>query len=286
MSPYTLSDHALEQMLLEDAPQGDVTTFALGIGQRPAIMHFRARGAMTVCGSEEAAAMGRLRGLTVSLHAASGTRADACEPLLSFRGPAASVHLVWKTAQTLMEYLSGIASAADEIVRAAREGHPDCAVVCTRKTFAGTKTASIKAILAGGASAHRLNLSDSILLFDEHRVLNDAPPNETVARLRRQCPERPVVVEVATTGEALRWAEAGADVLQLEKWSAEAVAGLRDRLQGRTRAPRLAAAGGIKAGNAAEYARAGADMLVTSAPYFAPPRDVAVTIAPDTGASS
>ncbi len=38
------------------------------------------------------------------------------------------------------------------------------------------------------------------------------------------------------------------------------------------------AAGGINSANAEAYARAGADILVTSAPYFAPPRDVAVTI--------
>jgi molybdenum transport protein len=40
--------------------------------------------------------------------------------------------------------------------------------------------------------------------------------------------------------------------------------------------PLVAAAGGVKASNAADYARAGADILVTSAPYAATPRDVSV----------
>lgn len=35
---------------------------------------------------------------------------------------------------------------------------------------------------------------------------------------------------------------------------------------------------GLGAGNAAAYAEAGAQILVTSAPYFARPRDVAVTM--------
>ncbi|TYO61677.1 hypothetical protein FXV83_37000 [Bradyrhizobium hipponense] len=39
-----------------------------------------------------------------------------------------------------------------------------------------------------------------------------------------------------------------------------------------------AAAGGINAGNAAAYAQAGADVLVTSSPYLAKPRDVQVRI--------
>jgi molybdenum transport protein len=42
-------------------------------------------------------------------------------------------------------------------------------------------------------------------------------------------------------------------------------------------APLVAVAGGVNARNAADYARAGADILVTSAPYWAPPSDVRVT---------
>ncbi|QID19498.1 ModD protein [Nitrogeniibacter mangrovi] len=284
MNPYTLPDTELERLLHEDTPQGDATTFALGIGARPARMVFRARDPMTVCGSEEAAAMGRLRGLRVDLHAPSGTRAAPREPLVSFTGPAAGIHAVWKSAQTLMEYLSGIATGAAELVAAARAGHPDCAVVCTRKSFPGTKAASVKAVLAGGAGAHRLSLSETLLVFEEHRRLVDAAPADCVARLRRRWPERPVVVEVADHAEALRWIAAGADVIQLEKWSVAAVAGLRAALREHPHPPRLAAAGGIHAGNAADYARAGADLLVTSAPYFAPPRDVAVSITRDSGA--
>ena len=283
MSPYTLPDAELERMLLEDAPQGDATTFALGIGAARARMTFRARGPMTVSGSEEAARMGVLRGLDVCLSRVSGARAKANDQLLSFTGPASQVHLVWKTAQTLMEYLAGIASATHDIVVAARNARADCAVVCTRKTFPGTKSASIKAVLSGGAGAHRLSLSETLLVFDEHRCLMHEPPAEATARLRQRWPERPIVVEVASQEEAHAWIEAGADVIQLEKWSAQATAALRASLRDGARRPLIAAAGGINASNAADYARAGADMLVTSAPYFAPPRDVAVTIAPDMG---
>ena len=40
--------------------------------------------------------------------------------------------------------------------------------------------------------------------------------------------------------------------------------------------PLIAAAGGIRADNAAAYVAAGADLLVTSAPYAAPAKDVQV----------
>lgn len=43
------------------------------------------------------------------------------------------------------------------------------------------------------------------------------------------------------------------------------------------RRPVIAAAGGIHPGNAALYAATGVDVLVSSWPYWAPPRDVQVT---------
>jgi molybdenum transport protein len=69
-------------------------------------------------------------------------------------------------------------------------------------------------------------------------------------------------------------------VLQLERFGPEALAALRLTLKENGFTPLLAPAGGVTADNALAYARAGADLLVSSAPYFAPPADVRVTIAP------
>lgn len=278
MSPYTLPDSLLEALLHEDAPCGDATTFALGIGECAGRMVFRARYDMVVCGSEEARRMGELCGLRADgTFVPSGGRLAAKEEILTLTGPAAGLHAAWKTAQTLMEYLSGIATATADIVAAARRGNPAASVVCTRKNFPGTKAAAMKAVLCAGASPHRLSLSETLLVFPEHRAfLADEMPAATVARLRRQWPERAQVVEVAGEDEAAIWAAAGADIVQLEKLPPEAV----DRIHRRIPGTRIAAAGGINASNAETYARAGAAILVTSAPYFAAPRDVAVTLIP------
>jgi len=274
VNPYTLPDHELERLLAEDVPAGDATTLALAIGDRPGRLDFRARYDMVVCGSEEACRLGELRGLTAQDLVASGTALAAGQTILSLEGPASGLHMVWKTAQTLMEYLSGISSATAAIVAAARRGDPECAVVCTRKNFPGTKAAAVKAVLAGGASPHRLSLSETLLVFAEHRAFLDVTPAASIARLRRRWPERSIVVEVGDESEALTWAQAGADILQLEKWPLDAIENIVRRLPG----TRIAAAGGVNASNAEAHARAGCRILVSSAPYFAGPRDVAVTL--------
>jgi len=122
---------------------------------------------------------------------------------------------------------------------------------------------------------HRNGLSETLLVFAEHRLfLGQERPIETVARLRRQCPEKRVVVEVTSVEEALAWADA--DVLQLEKLPPDQVAEIATALADRSSDTVIAAAGGINADNAEAYARAGARLLVTTAPHLAPPRDVQV----------
>lgn len=75
-------------------------------------------------------------------------------------------------------------------------------------------------------------------------------------------------------------AAAGADALQLKKFAPDAVAEVVERTRGLVPPPLVIAAGGVTEANAAAYAATGCGLLVTSAPYFAPPRDVAVTLGP------
>ena len=80
---------------------------------------------------------------------------------------------------------------------------------------------------------------------------------------------------------ALAAAVAGFDVIQAEKFSPVEIAALVKRIASMayTRArPIIAAAGGVNAANAAAYAEAGADVLVTSSPYQAKPKDVQMRI--------
>lgn len=282
MSLPALPDAVLAELLADDVRLGDLTTHLLGIGSYPARMTFTARDPLIVAGAEEAARIIEMTGASVILHAGSGAALAAGAPILAASGSAAALHRSWKVAQTLIEIASGIASQTRRIVEAAQAARPDIAIACTRKTMPGAKLLSIKAILAGGATPHRLGLSETILVFEEHRsFLGDSSPEEIVRRLRRGAPEKKIVIEVTTPAAASRWAEAGADVIQAEKFSIPEIATTIEGFRRAGFATLLAAAGGINPDNAADYARAGADILVTSAPYAAKPRDVQVTLIPD-----
>lgn len=272
-----LSDHDLHNLLAEDVPFGDLTTETLGIAAHSGEIQFAARDPMRVCGIEEAARLLTLCGAVAEILLPSGADAPSGTPLLRAHGSAAALHRGWKSAQTLVEWCSGIASSAAAIQTAARRGHPEAVVAGTRKNVPGTRQLAVKAFRAGGAVMHRCGLSETILIFAEHRqFLGTVAPATAIATLRRQAPEKRIVVEVHSHAEALIWAEAGADVLQLEKFPPAAVAEVVDAVTARAAAVLVGAAGGINAHNAEDYARAGARLLVTSAPHQAPPRDVQV----------
>ncbi len=285
-----LDDIALAALLREDAPHGDLTSHSLGLTLSPqaaqGTMLFRARGPQVVSCSEDAARLISLAGATVDLKAPSGTVLADGGVILTAHGPAAALLAAWKVAQTLLEYTAGIASTTHAIIAASRNADgAGPAVACTRKTFPGTRALAAKAVRDGGGVMHRLGLSETLLVFPEHMAF--VPMEEAILTLRQKLPEKRVVVEVGSVEAAFSAARAGADVVQLEKFPpaqvAEVCAWVRDQAAGCI----VAAAGGVKPDNAAAYAAAGADVLVTSFPYFAPPRDVKVIITgegADTGA--
>ncbi|HEY9215228.1 MAG TPA: ModD protein [Ancylobacter sp.] len=271
------STAALDALLAEDAPYGDITTHLLGIGDAKARMQFRMRGPAVVCGVEAAAELIVRAGAQVEVLTQTGAGVSAGTPLLLAHGPAGAIHRAWKVSQTLVEYLSGIATSAAAIVDAARAAATDISVVTTRKTFPGTKAMMISAIRAGGAEPHRLGLSETLLVFPEHRVFLDDPV-AAIIQLRRAAPEKKVIVEVASAEAAATVLPAAPDILQCEKMSPEEIGTVVGQVAASGGGILVAAAGGVNASNAAAYARAGARILVTSAPYWASPADVKVTI--------
>ena len=171
-----VSQAELERLLFEDAPFGDLTSETLALGQAAGAMRFAARGPMVAALVEEAARLIEIAGGEVALDCASGATLRPGDAILCARGSATALLRAWKTAQTLIEIWSGVATGARAIVEAARVASPEAVVACTRKTAPGTRAFALAAIKAGGAIAHRAGLSETILVFPEHRVFLDGEP--------------------------------------------------------------------------------------------------------------
>jgi len=275
-----LPDSDIERFIEEDCPYGDLTTHLLGVGQQNGEISFTTRHETTLCGTEEAARLLEKCGCTITQTTPSGTLLAAGVVFLKATGPAAALHTGWKVAVNLLEYASGIATRTAKIVNAAREINPCIAVLTTRKTFPGTKKLAIKAICSGGALAHRLGLSETILVFKQHTAFMGGlePFLRHLETLKREALETKIIVEADSPDEALLIAGSGVDVVQVDKLPADQLTTLVEQIRQFNPRIKISAAGGINEQNAAAYAATGVDILVLSSVYFGKPADIGASI--------
>jgi len=275
-----VNDGELDRWIEEDLPYFDLTTHLLDIGSQEATMTFEAResGIVAAC-TEEAARVLAKCGATNVEHRPSGSVLADKEVILSAEGSAEALHRGWKVTQNLLEYACGIATKTRRMLEAARKANPDVMLFTTRKSAPGTRKLVIKAILTGGAYPHRLGLSESILIFDNHvRLIGLEELLEHLQTHGYRTLEKRVVIEATDLQTARLLASRGVQLIQLDKFDPghleEAVGALRAEYPD----VEILAAGGITETNITEYAASGVDGLVSSSPYHAKPTDIGVRI--------
>jgi nicotinate-nucleotide pyrophosphorylase (carboxylating) len=142
---------------------------------------------------------------------------------------------------------------------------PDVLVWDTRKTIPGLRSLEKAAVRAGGGANHRGNLSDWVMLKDNHLTVLDIA--EAVAQARRTWPARTIHVECDSIERAIAAAEAGADALLLDNLgpedAAKAVTAAREVLGDRPCF--IEASGSITLETVATYADTGVDAVSAGA---------------------
>ena len=276
------TEHDIDRLIEDDVPAGDITTTLLELSGKKGSISLIARNEMIACCTEEAVRLYKKVGLEVYYSVASGTALQAGEKLLEAKGDAGAIHLIWRTGSAMIEFASGIAGRTRQLVNSARAENPLVSVAGTRKHPPFVKKLALKALIAGGGVPHRTGLSDTVLIFREHLIFTggyeELPGVVRSVRLKQK--ERKIVVEAHTLEEALMVANSGADAVQMDKMTPEHFADCARQCRAIKPDICMIAAGSINGTNVAAYAKAGADVLVTSWMYNAPPADVRSEILP------
>lgn len=256
--PIPIGD--LLRFVEEDAPSGDLTSSALGpLGRCRA--EIRAKEEGVVAGIGEASLLFSHFGISVAPVLRDGDACAAGSLVLAVEGDAERILLVERTALNILSRMSGIATSTRAMVNEAAKVNPSLRIAATRKTCPGMRALDKEAVVLGGGEAHRLTLSDRILIKDNHLKL--VPLKEAVRRARMQFPPEKIEVEVTTGEEAVLAAEAGAGVIMFDNMDPasvrEAIRNLEAR--GLRRRVLLEASGGIRKGNLKEYASLDLDRI-------------------------
>jgi molybdenum transport protein len=275
-----LSDEIIDRLIKEDIPYIDLTTMTLGIHSIKGRMIFTARENTVLCGTEESSRIFSRFGLQTDKMLPTGTRVEPGDVFLAASGYASALHSAWKVSLNVLEYYSGIATRTRKLINNAKSANADISVVTTRKLCPGTKELSIKAAIAGGALPHRLGLSETILLFKQHRIFSSTPddPSDFLAKLKKENREKKIIIECDSSDDIDLFLKSCADGIQFDKMTPEKLAPIVKKFRKHNPSATLIATGGITENNAAEYAATGVDVISTSSVYSGKPSDVGVTM--------
>lgn len=275
------SESEIDKLLEDDAPMGDMTTHLLGLEGKTATIKMSAREDFVLSGIEETVRLYKKLDIKVFKFLPSGTKIAEGETFLEAEGDAAKVHLGWRTGSVMIEFASGIATRTRLLVDKAKKCNHDATVAGTRKHPPYLKKIALKALLAGGGVPHRTGVSDTILLFKEHLDFVGGYENlkEVISSIRKKQKERKIVVEAHDAKQAVFVCKARADAIQIDKMPVDLFQKCAQECKKINPDVIMIAAGGVNGKNVAEYARCGADVLVTSWMYFGPPSNIKVRIA-------
>jgi|WetSurSiteA1Bulk_404760.scaffolds.fasta_scaffold00550_7 molybdenum transport protein len=276
------TDQEIDQLMTEDVPFFDLTTSLLRLENKPAKIQISTRESAVVCCTEEVMKIFRKTDIQPTLFTPSGEYLEKGVKFMEGEGLSGNLFAISRTIENLLRYASGIATRTRLLVEKARHANPDIVLATTRKIIPYTRKIAIKAVKAGGATIHRFGLSESVLIYRNHyNFLGGLDHLEKRIREQRiHTGGKRITVEVNSPEDALKVAATGIDVIQLDKFSPADIKHLRKEISKTNPKTLLAAAGDIVLNNVQDFALSGADILVTTWPYYGEPADMGVTIQP------
>lgn len=251
-------DDLIKTALKEDINYCDVTTDYLIPSDQEGEGRLMAKADGIVCGTEAAARVFTLLDADTKIEFLKhdGDHAAYGEDIMKLRGKTAVLLKGERTALNLIQYMSGIATAANRYVKIT-EG-TNASIADTRKTLPGLRPLQKYAVMCGGAKNHRYNLSDAAMLKDNHI---DAAGGITAAieKLRSRIGHMTKIeVETRNLDELNEALAAGADVIMLDNMSPELMKQAVEITAGRAV---LEASGGITDETLRAVAESGVDII-------------------------
>ena len=163
----------------------------------------------------------------------------------------------------LLQHLSGIATTTRTYVDAV-EG-TGVHILDTRKTVPGLRQLEKYAVRCGGGYNHRLDLSDGILVKNNHIDLAGGVRIAIERALANRKGEQPVEVEVRDMKELEGALKYGAESILLDNMSPAQTREAVARIRQEARAMKIESSGGITLENVRLYAEAGVDLISVGA---------------------
>lgn len=265
MNPITMNlvaDDIIRFALREDMNAGDLSTESVCPGPRKAEVQLIVKASGVIAGLDVFERTFALLDPATSFEAlvADGDEVTAGQLLGTVRGDARVLLSGERVALNFLQRMSGIATYTHAMAKEL-EGTKTM-LADTRKTTPGLRIFEKAAVEAGGGHNHRYNLSQAVMLKDNH-IGAAGGITAAVAGARAHAPFVCTVEVECETMDMVREAlDAGADIIMLDNMTREQMAEAIAVIGGRAM---VEASGNVDAGNIRELADLGVDIISSGA---------------------
>jgi len=249
----------LRVFLEEDIGHGDITTDAIFAPKQEGKGAFIAKEPLVVVGMERVAGLVFQLldpGVEILRALPDGENAAVGDMLFEISGPISTLLRGERVALNLVQRLCGIATLTAAFVRQVK-GLP-VLITDTRKTTPGLRMLEKYAVRAGGGSNHRFNLSDGVLIKDNH-IAACGSISEAVRLARKNSPHTVrIEVETDTVEQVQEALECGTDIIMLDNMTLDEMRKAVNLIDGRAL---VEASGGITLDTVRRIAQTGVDLI-------------------------
>lgn len=218
MLNFLIVDELIKEALKEDMPFGDITTNCTisKDSMSKASIYIKEDGIL--CGTEVFERVFKILGsVTVTFTNKDGDFINHGTKIGEVIGNTRNILMGERIALNLMQRMSGIATTTHAYVKLL-EGYKS-KVVDTRKTTPLYRHLDKYAVLCGGGTNHRLSLSDSILIKDNHIAAAGGIKEAVDLAKKNASFTTKIEVETETREQVLEAIEAKADIIMLDNMS-------------------------------------------------------------------
>jgi len=263
----------IRRFLDEDIGRGDLTSEAIFPPDEVGRARLVARQACVVAGAAAVAGEAfavQNPAIVAEEAVADGSRVAPGQVLLTVSGPVVDLLKAERVALNLLQRLSGIATLTATFVDKVH-GYP-VRVTDTRKTTPGLRLLEKYAVRVGGGSNHRFNLTDGVLIKDNH-IAACGSIRQAVERVRLVTPHTiRIEVETDTLEQVEECLQCRVDIIMLDNMSPEQMRQAVRLIDGRAL---VEASGGVNLDSVAAIAASGVDIISIGAlTHSAPACDI------------